>query len=127
MTKTKVSMKLPKVGDHLKRIVTAESDCLWGTFEPKECVVTYVNEPHHWYEVEFIDSHSKECYGLPIIDHSVLNVKPGNVPVMCLETGMVYSSISQCAKDTNLYAGNISRQVLGERRGYFDYHFTSVL
>lgn len=127
MSKTKISMKLPKIGDHLKRIQTSMSNCLYGSFEPKECVVTYVNEPHHWYEVEFLDSHAKECYGLPVIDHSVLNVKPGNLPVMCLETGMVYSSMSQCAKDMNLYTGNISRQVLGERGAYSNYHFASIL
>lgn len=127
MRKTKVSMDLPKVGDHLKRIMTAASDCIWGIFEPKDCVVTYVNESKHWYEVEFTDSHIRECYSLPVIDHALLDIRPGGIPVMCLETGMVYSSVAQCGRDMGIYPPNISKQLYGELGGCYDYHFMTIL
>lgn len=125
--KTSVSMTLPKIGDRLMRVLTATKECLYPTFEPKECIVTYVNNAKGWYEVEFTDSHIKECYGLPIIDHSIISSRAGCMPIMCVETGDVYPSINACARDMRLYGGDISRQLFGQRENYRGYHFTYIL
>ena len=125
--KTSVSMDLPKVGDRLMRVLTATKECLYPTFIPKECVVTYVNEAHGWYEVEFTDSHVRECYGLPVVDHSIMSGTSGAIAIMCVETGDVYSSINACARDMHLYTGDIYRQLFGQRESYRGYHFMPVL
>lgn len=46
---------MPQVGDKLvKRMSVGDSSFGLGVVEPAECVVTYVNEAHGWYEVEFL-------------------------------------------------------------------------
>lgn len=35
---------------------------------PKSCVVVFVNAPHHYYTVQFVESHIKESYKLPLSD-----------------------------------------------------------
>lgn len=45
---------LPKVGDRLiKRMSVGDTAFGLGKVEPSECVVTYVNAEHGWYEVQF--------------------------------------------------------------------------
>lgn len=128
MSKVHLTMELPKVGDKLKRIVSATSYGVGGTYEPKECVVTYVNKLHHWYEVTFIGSGVKECFGVPVIDHSVaLNYKSGNIPVICVENGVAYSSIEQCSIDTKIPACAISRQISGNPSYDAKLHFVKIV
>lgn len=120
------SMEMPKVGDHLKRVMTAMTRLIPPIYEPLDCIVTYVNEKKGWYEVEFVDTHMKECYGLPTFDHTVIKDR-GSCPVMCLETGYVYSSVRDCAKDMHIHSAGISRQLSGEYDQYKGYHFATVL
>ena len=126
VTKVMSSMEMPKVGDHLKRVMTAMIQHFAPIYEPLDCIVTYVNEKRGWYEVEFTGTHLKECYGLPVFDHAVIK-DWGYCPVLCLETGYVYSSVYDCAKDMHIHSAGISRQLSGEYDQYHGYHFTTVL
>ena len=128
MDKVKLSMKLPKVGEHLERVITI------GRFDPgnpyavEPCVVTYTDAKKGWYEVEFVNTKLRECYNLPAFDHSILkNVSPFETPIVCIETGYVYPSVSKCAKDMGLDDGNISRQISGVYPHVCGYHFDTVM
>lgn len=45
---------LPKVGDRLiRRMSVGDTAFGLGKVEPCECVVTYVNAKHGWFEVQF--------------------------------------------------------------------------
>lgn len=127
MSKTALSMDLPKVGDHLKRIMSATYDCLYPIYEPQDCVVTCVNESHHWYQVQFKESGAKECYGLPIIDHSIIRPGALKTPVFCFENGMAYSTIAQCAHDLGLDPSSVASCVNGRWNSCGGYHFAKVL
>lgn len=128
MGKTSLSMKLPKVGDKLLRAINVgiydpDISCI-----PKPCVVTFVNEKHGWFEVTFDNSDLKECYKLPTFDHSILSgLYTGGMPVACVETGKVYSSIQECADDMRIDHSGISRQILGDVDHCKGYHFFKVL
>lgn len=128
--KTKLSMSLPKVGDRLMRLMTKAAVDSTMVYNPESCVVTYVNEAHGWYQVLFTNSGIRECYTRPVFDHSILcnaDWKGGAIPIVCVETGVVYSSITDCERDTGLNHTCISRQLLGERAHTHGYHFVEVL
>lgn len=128
LIKTKLTMKLPKVGDRMMRILSCGNLQQAECFVPKPCKVVYVNEPHNYYEVEFLESGLRECYSLPDFDHSILTNLPGwSDPIVCVETGWVYRSVSDCANEMGLFRGNISRCLTGETDTYFGYHFDTVL
>lgn len=130
MSKTLLSMTLPKVGDLLERVLSTTGLDPDAVYNPEPCIVTYVNEAHGWYEVQFVDSGLKECYNYPVFDHAILKgATYGGIPVLCMETGEVYSAINACAKDKNLDRTNISRNVRGVP-GWSScggYHFVTVL
>ena len=130
MTKTKLTMKLPKVGDKLKRIPIAFTLSPTCSYVPMECVVTRVNNDHSWYEVEFLETGFRECYHLPDFDHSIFessNIK-GTIPVLCIETKDIYVSISECARAMHLNRGSISEQIHCEhdRHSVGGYHFETI-
>lgn len=127
MSKTALSMQLPKIGDHLKRIMSATYDCLQPVYEAQDCIVTYVNEKHHWYQVQFKNTGHKECYGLPIIDHSIIEPGALKTPVFCFENGMAYSTIAQCASDLGLDPSSVASCVNGRWYSCGGYHFAKVL
>lgn len=128
MGKTELSMKLPKIGDKLLQVISGNDYDLTVTYIPEPCTVTFVNEKHGWYEVIFDNSDLKECYKLPIFDHSILSgLYTGGMPVACVETGKVYSSIQECADDMRIDHSGISRQILGDFDHYKGYHFFKVL
>ena len=126
--KTKMTMTLPKVGDRMTRIMSrgnlGQAEC----FIPEPCEVVYVNQAHNWYEVRFLNSGLRECYSLPDFNHDILaNLYGWATPVMCAESGYVYRSIADCAKDMGLTHGNISYYINNECESYRGYHFDSVL
>ena len=130
MAKTMLTMDLPKVGDRLMRLMNKASFDPSLPYNPEPCVVTYVNETHHWYQVKFTNSGIRECYNLPVFDHSILygiTWEAGTMPVLCVETGAVYSSLHCCALDLGVTHGEISRQLAGEREHCKGYHFSTVL
>lgn len=130
MTKPILTMNLPKVGDKLMRIMTDYS-CEYDTIPlPKPCVVVYVNERHGWYQVEFLDNHIKECYGLPVCDHGVIkfDVRGCNGdPVVCVETATVYRSISECARAIGVPRSSVYAQLMGVYDNVNGYHFVEIL
>lgn len=130
MAKTMLTMELPKIGDHLMRIMT-EFAREWDTeYIPKPCTVTYVNKANGWYQVQFDDTGIRECYGLPVYDHSIIRketVGRAGVPIACIETGEVYSNIKECARDMHLDRSMVDRQVNGEYDHCCGYHFIKVL
>lgn len=128
--KSKMTMDLPKVGDVLVRLMTKTAFDPMLPYDPEPCVVTYVNEKRSWYQVEFLRSGVKECYNLPIFDHSILSgVKwqIGNIPCVCVETGFVYPSATACAKDMNMSTFPICAMLRGEYDHLSRYHFDTVL
>lgn len=128
MSKTIMSMTLPEVGDRLVRVMTATTWDLGDVYKPEPCEVVYVNKTHRWFEVRFLESGVRECYNLPTFDHSIIrNTVKGSIPVMCVETGVVYSTMQQCARDLGLHHSGISRQLSGEWGHYEGYHFCTVL
>lgn len=130
MIKTKLTMILPKVGDRLERVLSTANLDVDAVYEPEPCVVTYVNDAHGWYEVEFINSGLRECYNYPVFDHSILKgASYGGIPVLCVETGEVYPAINACASDMNIDRTNLSRHARGVS-GWSTcggYHFITVL
>lgn len=128
MAKTMMSMKMPKVGDRLMRVMTSTTWDLDDTYIPESCVVTYINEAHKWFEICFLDSGLKECYNLPTFDHSILSdTKKHATTVVCIETGAVYSTLHQCARDMGVTADMLSRHLRGEWSHCGGYHFCTVM
>lgn len=128
LAKSKLTMDLPKIGDKLNRIMTACTYDPEVTYSPQPCVVTYVNQRHKYYQVRFLGSGITECYNLPMFDHAILNrVCYGAIPVACVETGFVYSTTDECARDMDLDAGNISVQLRGGYGQYKGFHFFRIL
>lgn len=126
--KTKLSMALPHVGDKITRVMSTGILLQAETFVPKACKVTYVNRAHNWYEVEFLDSGVRESYSLPTFDHGLLAGLNGwATPVVCVETGDVYRTVTDCADDMGLDKGNISNCLVGRWDSYRSYHFDTVL
>lgn len=128
MAKTKLTMELPKVGDRLTRVISEYACEYDDRYIPESCIVTYVNEEHGWYQVEFINSGIKECYGRPVYDHEVLRgLKYDEAPVICVETGMLYTTARECARDMKIPRYAISSQLSGAYPHYRGYHFDTVL
>lgn len=120
MAKSRLSMALPKVGDHLK--------CLTVECEVEDCVVTYVNQSHGWYEVLFPRYNLRECYKPPTFDHAILQGNsPNDIPIICIETGLVYPSIYECSEDMELNRTSIIRQLKGDYSHCSGYHFINAL
>ena len=128
MSKTNLSMTLPKVGDKLFRIMSRGRHDPGDIYNPEPCTVEYVNEKKGWYEVCFDETNIKECYRVPSFDHRFLKDKPvGGVPIACLETGNIYGSITECARDMKLNKHEIWKQIDGRRAYCSGYHFVTVL
>lgn len=128
--KTLLTMELPKVGDRLMRVMT-EFACEYDTaLVPRPCVVVYVNEKHGWYQVEFLDTHLKECYGLPVCDHSIIDFDMSlcyGDAVICVETSKAYPSISACARVIGVPRSSIYLQLMGSIENAYGYHFIEIL
>lgn len=120
MAKSRLSMDMPKVGDHLKRLTV--------DYNVEDCVVTYINRAHGWYEVIFPRSNIRECHKLPSFDHTILQENsPNDIPIICLETGLVYPSIYECSEDMNLDRTTIIKQLKGDYDHCSGYHFINAL
>ena len=128
MDKTILSMTLPKVGDKLFRLMYRGRYEPYDTYCPESCTVAYVNEKKGWYEVCFDETGIKECYKVPSFDHYFLKDKPvGGVPIICLENGNIYGSITECARDMKLNKHEIWKQIDGRLAYCSGYHFATVL
>lgn len=124
MAKSLLSMELPKVGDKLKRVMSRNAREGGAKCIAEDCVVTYVNNSHGWYEVTFPTFGIKEAYGLPTFDHAILEGNPRDcIPVICVETGFVYPSIAECSRDMRLDRTGIWKQLDGVASHCGGYHF----
>ena len=118
--------KLPRVGDRIMRPMAHNQ--IWKDDGIEPCIVTYVNKDKNWYQVTFVNSGIKECYKVPSFDHYFLKGKPvGRVPIICLETGNIYGSITECAGEMKLNKNEIWRQIDGRRAYCSGYHFITDL
>lgn len=130
MAKVAATMNLPKVGDILTRCMNLDACDGQYIYVPLKCKVTYVNEKHRWYKVKFLDFDIEECFGLPVFDHSVIDrnvIKQSGIPIICWETGDIYSTITECAKDLGIDYTNISLQLSGVYEQINGYHFSTII
>lgn len=128
MSKTKLTMQMPKVGDRVKKIFTPMTMVPICEYVLCSGTVVYVNNKKGWYEVKFDDTDLKECYHLPDFDHSILlGINNGRVPVVCDDTGMVYSSLSECARDMGIERSGIDRVIYGRQESHVGHHFSTVI
>ena len=128
--KVKDGMSLPKVGDRLMRVMTA--DTRWKEDKPEPCVVVYVSKPKHYYTVQFVDTGIKESFKIPLIDDAKMleyfqidykrtfGKKPKGVYVY--ESGALYSSISDCAKAIGVLPCTVSKHIHGQTKHVKGYH-----
>lgn len=120
--------KLPRVGDRLMKPITFthtlnEDDKLYP------CTVIYVNKDHNFFTVEFVDSKLKESYKVPEVDE-IGDFKRDYAKAFgkqakgayVYESGMLYPSISECARDIGVNKGTISRHIHGHTKHVKGYH-----
>lgn len=107
--KTTPIVKMPKVGDRIMRVMVTHQS--WKDDTPLPCVVTYVNKQKNYYQVTFQESGVKECYKIPDLDELGSLKKPKGVYVY--ESGMLYSSITECAKAIGVLPCTVSKHLHG--------------
>ncbi len=123
--------RMPKVGEHLMRVMTGSSFNNLNN-RPEPCVVVYVNKPHHYYTVRFDDSGIFESYNVPLVN-DVLVVKRfqidferrfGRKPVgiYVYESGALYDTVNECAKDLGVIPANITSHLCGKTSTVNGYH-----
>lgn len=120
--------RLPKVGDRLMKSISF-TRAFQGDDKLEPCVVVYVNKKKNYYLVEFIETKLKECYKVPEVDE-IADFKRdyrrafGREArgVYVYESGILYPSISECARDLGVNKGTISRHIHGELSHVKGYH-----
>lgn len=121
------NQKMPKVGDRLMKVM--HSSHIWNEDEPLPCVVTYVNKPKNYYQVTFDDFGVKECYKLVEFDEiedfkyrykSMFGKNPEGVYVF--ESGVLYPSIRECAKDIGVMPSAVIKHLHGLTSHVKGYH-----
>lgn len=128
--KIKDEMALPKVGDRLMRVMTAENR--WNEDKPEPCVVVYVSKPKHYYTVQFVGTGIKESYKTPLLDDKkvirqfqddfrrAFGKKPRGVYVM--ESGALYPSVTECARAIGVMPCTVSKHIHGQSSHVKGYH-----
>lgn len=120
-------LKFPKVGDRIMK--TMSSSACWKEDKPEPCIVTYVNKPKKYYQVKFVDSGLTECYKVPNIDvikqfkddyYRAFGKRAKGVYVY--ESGVIYPSISECARAIGVLPCTVSKHVHGETSNVKGYH-----
>lgn len=129
MKKVVMTSNLPKVGDRLWLIMTASQYDADVMYRADQCIVTYVNLDHNWFQVIFPDIQIKECYKTPRFDHRILSNlrKACSIPVLCVETGEIFSSTADCAKYFKMSSSGITRQLNGDYESSNGYHFEKIM
>lgn len=129
--KIKDGMSLPKVGDRLMRVMTG-SRYDEKYIVPEPCMVVYVNKPKRYYTVQFVGSGIKESFRIPLIDDAKIirqfqddfkrtfNKKAKGVYVY--ESGALYPSISECARDIGVPPVAVSNHIHGRASHIKGYH-----
>lgn len=120
--------RLPKVGDRLMKSISF-TRAFQGDDKLEPCVVVYVNKKKNYYLVEFVETKLKECYKVPEVDE-IADFKRDYrrafgreaQGVYVYESGILYTSISECARDLGVNKGVISRHIHGELSHVKGYH-----
>lgn len=125
--------KLPKVGDRLIRHLDlgVEGKKLYP------CVVTYVNKSHSWYQVTF-DSGIRACFKVPEVNYiqwvletfqkdyeTKLNKRA--VGIYAFESGFLYPSITECAKDIGVTPYYVNKHLNGQLENVKGYHLYKLM
>lgn len=124
----KTNVKLPKIGDRLMRTMSST------VFRENElisspCIVVYVNSPKYYYTVEFIETGIRESYKIVDVNEvsdfkndfrKAFGYEPKGVYVY--ESGMIYPSISSCAKEIGVRPGTLSNHLHGRLKHVKGYH-----
>ena len=121
-------VKFPKVGDRLMKFISS-SNIARDDQKLEPCIVVYVNKKNSYYMVEFVNTKLRECYKVPEVDE-IKNFKHdyakafGKEPtgVYVYESGILYPSISKCARYLGVNKGTISRHIHGELGHVKGYH-----
>ena len=121
-------MRMPKVGDRLMRVMS--STCFANSqTEPEPCIVIYICKPKHYYTVQFVASGIKESYKVPFVDEIKSfkedykrMFKKNARGVYVYESGMLYPSITECAKDIGVKPYVVSRHIHGDISNVKGYH-----
>lgn len=128
-TVQEIPMKLPKVGDRLMRVMTASGYGSPAHDTPEPCVVIYVNKRNNHYTVRFVETNLRESYKLPDVDEigcfkQDYKLAFGRNPtgVYIYESGMLYPSVSECAKALDVRPCTISNHLHGRTRHVKGYH-----
>lgn len=122
---TDVRETMPKIGDHLEKKLSNGAK--------EDCVVTYVNTAHLWYQVTFPNG-MRMCFKLPTTKpfrYSDYMTNYGFVPkqgkhrkVRVLETGNEYRTVKECARALGVSDTQLRRSIY-ERKKFRD-EFTVV-
>ena len=119
--------KLPRVGDRIMRPMSCNQ--IWKDDEIKPCIITYVNKDKNWYQVTFVNNGIKECYKVPDYDpieqfkkdyERAFGKKAKGVYVY--ESGKIYNSIADCAKDIGVLPCVVSKHIHGGSTNVKGYH-----
>lgn len=125
--KTTPIVKMPRVGDRIMRVMAMHQS--WKDDTPLPCIVTYVNKQKNYYQVSFTESGVKECYKVPDLDdigsfakdyERSTKKKPKGIYVY--ESGMLYSSVTECAKAIGVLPCTVSKHLHGGSSNVKGYH-----
>lgn len=125
--KTTPIVKMPRVGDRIMRVMARYPS--WNEDMPLPCVVTYVNKKKNYYQVSFIESGITECYKVPDLDdigsfakeyEKMTKKKPKGIYVY--ESGILYSSITECANAIGVRPCTVSKHIHGGSSNVKGYH-----
>lgn len=127
------SFCMPNVGDHLMRTMTVPSFGVTPAGE-EHCVVIHVNPRKKCYTVQFIETGIRETYKVPDVDEIQAFKQDykhffGREPrgIYVFESGMLYDTIEDCAKDLDVMQCVIIKHFRGDVahvNGYHIYDFT---
>lgn len=130
MKKIKNNFSLPSVGDRLMRIMSGSKSANYKYYEITEpCTVVYVNKDKAYYTVQFIKTGIRESYKVPEVDELKLfkndykrmfGYEPKGVYVY--ESGLIYPSISECARAIGVTPGSVSNHIHGRLSHIKGYH-----
>ena len=90
-------------------------------------IIIFYSREEHW---KWHDEHPSENYKKPSLTEEAIKkrIKACSKQVLCVETGIVYSSAHEASRQTGIHHGNISKVCLGGygRKTAGGYHWEFV-
>lgn len=119
---------VPNVGDHLMRTMTVPSFGV-ATAGDEPCVVIHADYKKKLYTVQFIETGLRETYKVPDVDEIAAFKRDykrffGKEPrgIYVFESGMLYDTIEDCAKDLGVLQCTIIKHFHGDIAHVDGYH-----